>query len=63
MKQVNKNECYGCVGCDYITGVEKDRVIKCTFEGNKECYSGNFIYVDGERVPQPSEPPSEPVIE
>ena len=40
MKQVNKNECYGCVGCDYITSVEKDRVIKCTFEGNKECYSG-----------------------
>ena len=56
MKQINKNECYGCVGYDYITSVEKDRVIKCTFEGNKECYSGNFIYVDGERVPQPSEP-------
>ena len=56
MKQINKNECYGCVGCDYITSVEKDGVIKCTFEGNKECYSGNFIYVDGEKVPQPSEP-------
>lgn len=63
MKQVNKNECYGCVGCDYITSVEKNGVIKCTFEGNKECYSGNFIYVDGEKVPQPSEPPSEPVVE
>lgn len=55
---MNKNDCFGCVGCDYITSAE-DGVIKCTFEGNRECYTGNFIYVDGERVSQPSEPETE----
>lgn len=55
---------YGCTGCDKLTTLKEDEKgnlygsVKCK-EPNEECYKGNFIYVDGKKAPQPSEPEKE----
>lgn len=46
-------EKFGCTGCDYITSVEKNGIIKCLKVGNTEnCCKENFIFKNGEKVSQ-----------